>query len=357
MSQLRCNIFLLITTTDHHKRSSSIQLNQPITIEHLVADRDHATSNGFINSSRLAILTKLKRSDSISSINSYNSYFPSPAIIGQFHFRACLDCSYLVDKRLQLIKSNIPISTEEQSAGQAKVAHFLTTYQEMHRCIIEVRKLLPSYSAKVDSLSTYGKSIQQYNQARRMREEIMRNGEKIEHLSRSLQILTGVMDPEAEINLNLVKAIRSMSCKFLKDNFLTLPKLPDQASFDETLLSDKCHVVPIQPLPLKVPDDNEKTTPAHQSQSLKIDQSHLSKHGTSTKELANTKNERVIELVSSPVSPALSKNIGLEEKDVLREQIEIITGYLETALKTDDLDQVYTLETNLKELKDILDAS
>lgn len=278
----------------------------------------------------------LTRHGSITSLTSV----VSPG--GEPHLRLCRDCLALLNRRDQRIEQRTAVPIVVQM------------YQRMKNFMEEAESLIPQYYRMVDSLQE-GQSNYTLGEVQALRVKLTKIAENVDLISRKIGALGtqdgGPVGPSPRA-LQLQGCVRLAASHFLRQHMLGLPTPPSQEELARLQGARR------EKLQQRIQREKAAAVEAQQRQSGQVPPSipRLSLGRTNTVD-RNGANDAASSSSSTPVadtgwSPAnvLSAG-GTSAEDPMVQQMNIIRGYIRQARAARRMDEVATLEANLKELK------
>ncbi|XP_068232939.1 rabenosyn-5 [Palaemon carinicauda] len=303
--------------------------------------------------SLMAGFSSLRRSGSQGSLNSLRSVVDS--MTNEQHFRICSHCMARLEAR----------------DNQMELRTFKPTLSDYYDKLMEYRsrieKLLPQYISMAESLRC-GETTYNLRNAEELRVKILKAGDNLNSMAQRIRVLGNdedVTDGSASSTLSsgprqglLQRRIHSTSTAFLKENILSLPKLPTSQELKDTqerrkleaearLVAEKEaarqaeeHAVEILRRRDQQKKDTPRTTPVRSGSSTPLPFSTLKKKHT----------EEV--LLDTGWGVDSSTFEISETDDPMVQQMNIIRNFIRQAREADRYDEVTTLEANLRELQE-----
>ncbi|CAF0796127.1 unnamed protein product [Brachionus calyciflorus] len=362
--------FNLITRKHHCRLCGAIMCNKcskfiSFTLAKLLTDPDSLLKAHSNKSEQIEF--KLKRSDSITSMNSYffrqnnslnSSESPSKTTnpnlnFDQMYLRLCFNCGLILEKKYNIQKDKI-IKPE-----------FANLYDDLHLDMIESQRLYPVYVKMAESLNL-GEAIYQLGNAEDIRDKLIKLFQKIE-LRSNLIIKYGVKDAAQDSKkvatisndqFRLQKNIRFHAINYLRENSFTLPQIPSYEDYEKLKKQRERYLM-------------EEIKRTEMEQRKKMEQK-LSKMSISDKQnkpsvsIDNTngwvptfkpaslldddgKSNSYSDDVESNREQFGDENLK-SEQEALRIQIQLVEAYLKDAQKHKKYEEAKILQENLNEL-------
>ncbi|XP_047475313.1 rabenosyn-5-like [Penaeus chinensis] len=355
-----CSEFL---TFDYAKKLVSPvhqgNVNQMTTVA--TTSSSSSSSGGPLMTSFLAGISGLRRSGSQGSLNSLLSVMDS--MTNEQHFRICRHCMM----RLQARDNQV-----EQRTSKPTLSLYYEKLME-YRSLLE--RLLPQYIQMAESLNA-GETTYNLQDAEELRMKILKTGDNLNSMTQKIRNLgIGSQDvPDGAASSTplgsrqelLQKRIFSTSSGFLKDNILSLPKLPTFQELKETqerrrleaearLAAEKEAMRQAEERASEIlrrrdkeSKDSPRTTPNRSSSS-----NTPSRSSSSTPVSFSTSRKKQSDevVVDTGWGPNLSPPCVTETDDPMIQQMNNLRNYIRQAREANRYDAVATLEANLKELQ------
>lgn len=303
--------------------------------------------------SLIAGFSGLRRSGSQGSLNSLRSVVDS--MTNEQHFRICSHCMTRLEAR----------------DSQMEKRTFKPTLSDYYDKLMEYRsrieRLLPQYISMAESLRC-GETTYNLRNAEELRVKILKAGDNLNSMAQRIRVLGNdedATDGAASSTLSsgprqelLQRRIHSTSTSFLKENILSLSKLPTSqelkdmqerrkleaearlAAEKEAARQAEEHAAEILRRRDQQKRDTPKTTPVRSASSTPLTFSTLKKKHT----------EEV--LVDTGWGVDSSTFEISETDDPMVQQMNIIRNFIRQAREADRYDEVATLEANLRELQE-----
>lgn len=314
---------------------------------------------------------KLRRSDSITSLNSY--FFKSNIKksegdqhlskknnlqINQIYIRLCFNCSHLVEKKFSSFKDKL--------SKPLLINH----YDELFSYVSEAKRLIPIFKKMSQSLNT-GESIYQLNNAEEMRGKLIRIFHQAEFISGlilnfGLEKSQNSNSPKKLIITNkdqikLQRNIRQYVINFLKENSFTLNQLPSKE--DYTNLKARRQTI--------LQEEMKKNEQIKMRQRKLYEETSRHQKDNYNQAVSNPKEVSTISIdnsngwmpnfkaptVTSKKTNSCSKLNGSDSENALKIQIQQVECYLDDALKNNKYEEAAILQNNLNELLDQLELN
>jgi len=246
--------------------------------------------------------------------------------IGDLHLRLCIHCISLLELREQI---------RESRTSKPIISQF---YERLYDYKKEADVCSKEYRTMCNSLNS-GESTYNLRHAQILRGKIVKLAETIDLLSSKISVLgkDSESPPQGQA-LKLQNSIRSASTAYLRTHLLTLPMLPTEEEFKRAQDKRRLEATTrIKEERIRKAMATEPTTPKNNSL---LYQTHQ-RNSSSTSDSA----------VSIGQGWIPEKKNVYESDDPLIEQMNIIRNYIKEARAAKKLDEVASLEANLKELK------
>lgn len=319
---------------------------------------------------------KLRRSDSITSLNSYffkstkthndhttrksmDPKLTSKIQLSQVFIRLCFDCSNLLKKKYK--------SSRDKMVKPSFVSH----YDELMVCLNGAARLHPVYSKMSQSLNL-GETTYQLSNAEEMRSKLIKLYQKAESLSglilKSENSIKEIPNKTKDSNdasniknrdqLKLQRNIRMYVVNYLKENSFSLGQLPTKelylslkAQREENLREEMNRIEYEQQI-----QKHQIAEVARRKQMSKWTHNRVEENHQIKKEPTISIDNSVgwvggqnIDIIENNEN-SLSHGDDNEQQKALRIQIQLVEGYLDDALKQNKYEEADLLQKNLNEL-------
>lgn len=303
-----------------------------------VAGGSSSSSGGGMGS----LLAGLKRSGSQGSLNSILSVVDSMKT--EQHFRACAHCMGRLNAR-------------DNQVEQRTSRPILTMYYEkLMEYRHQMEDLLPQYMRMAESLRS-GESTYSLRDAEEVRVKLLKKGDSLNSMASRIKNLGANEDggeppgPRQEL---LLRRIQSTTSAFLKENVLTLPKLPTQQELKELqerrrmeaearLAAEKEATRQAEAKAAEILRKRDRDSP-------RPNHSRSSPHHPVPPTLRKQPTEEVV--VDTGWGADSSAHNVTETDDPLIQQMNIIRNYIKQARESSRYDNIPLLEANLRELQE-----
>ncbi|KAM5279660.1 rabenosyn-5 [Ctenodactylus gundi] len=273
------------------------------------------------------------RRASVGSVSSSSSVLDEK---DEEHIRCCVHCQATLLRR------------EQQMDERQRAPVITRLYEKLRLCMEKVDQQAPEYIRMAASLSA-GETTYSLDQAGELRAEVQKVYELIDALSKKILTLGSNQDPPPHPNsLRLQRMIRYSATLFVQEKLLGLMSLPTKEQFEE--------------LKKKRKQDMERKRALERQAALESQRRLGERHGSQASLTANG-DVAAVHRGQGPTSlrkaegwlPLAEGQGQSEDPDPLLQQIHNITSFIRQAKAAGRMDEVRTLQENLRQLQDEYD--